>query len=230
MPRVRPLPLSGSLDGAPWTGDTARVTTQRALTPDPSVPWAEIVPGMPPMTVDELHAIPDDGWVYELLQGVLVRMPLSSFGASSVGYRLGSRLSVYVEDNGLGIVTGEQGGYRLDPAHPLETELAPDIAFVRADRVPSVTSPDYYKQAPLLAPDLAIEVTSENQFAPGVGAKARTYLAFGTRLVWAIWPRYRRVDVWHPGDETPTSLGVDDTLDGEDVVPGFTYPVARLFP
>jgi len=37
------------------------------------------------------------------------------------------------------------------------------------------------------------------------------------------------VDVWRPGDETPTPLGVDDMLDGEDVVPGFTYLVGRLF-
>ena len=47
--------------------------------------------------------------------------------------------------------------------------------------------------------------------------------------MWVIWPRYKRVDVWRPGDETPTLLGVDDMLDGEDVVPGFTYPIGRLF-
>ncbi len=48
--------------------------------------------------------------------------------------------------------------------------------------------------------------------------------------MWVVWPRYKRVDVWHPGDETPKALGVDDVLDGEDVVPGFTYPIGRLFP
>jgi len=206
------------------------MTAQRAHPPDPLAPWAEIVPNMPPMTVDDLHAIPDDGYVYELIQGVLVRMPLSSLGASSIGMRLAARLTVYVEDNGLGVVTGEQGGYRLDPAHPRDTELAPDVAFVRTDRLPSPTSPDYYKRAPQLAPDLAVEVASENQFAPGMGAKARTYLTFGTRLVWVIWPRYKRVDVWRPGDETPTPLGVEDVLEAGDVVPGFTYPIARLFP
>ncbi len=204
------------------------MTAQRATPPDPIAPWAEIVPNMPPMTVDELHAIPDDGWTYELIKGVLVRMPLSSGGASNMGLLLGAELTVYVKTQGLGRVTGEQGGYRLDPAHPRETELGPDYAFVRADRVPSRTSPDYFK-AWQLAPDLAIEVVSENQYAPGMAAKAKTYLSFGTRLVWVIWPRYERVDVWHPGDETPTALGVDDTLDGEDVVPGFTYPIADLF-
>ena len=204
------------------------MTVQHTYPPASIAPWAEIVPHMPPMTVDELHAIPDDGWAYELVQGVLVRMPLSGFGASSIGLLLGAELTVYVKKQGLGRVTGEQGGYRLDPAHPRDTELGPDYAFVRADRLPPRTSPEYMK-ALQLAPDLAIEVVSENQYAPGMAAKAKTYLSFGTRLVWVVWPRYERVDVWRPGDETPTALGVDDTLDGEDVVPGFTYPIADLF-
>ncbi len=44
-----------------------------------------------------------------------------------------------------------------------------------------------------------------------------------------IWPRHERVDVWCPGNEAPAVLDQDDVLDGEDVVPGFTYPVATLF-
>ena len=207
------------------------MTALRAQPPGPVAPWAEVVPDAPyPMTTDQLHAFPDDGWTYELVNGVLVRMPLSSGGASNVGARLLIRLGAYVEDNGLGIVTGEQGGYRLDPAHTRDTEVAPDVAFVCADRAPSPTSPEFYGQAWRLAPDLAVEVASENQYAPGMAAKAKTYLTFGTRLVWVVWPRYKRVDVWRSGDETPTPLGVEDTLDGEDVVPGFTYPIARLFP
>jgi hypothetical protein len=62
-----------------------------------------------------------------------------------------------------------------------------------------------------------------------MSAKARGYLSFGTRLVWVIWSRYERVGVRRPGDETPTPLHMGDTLHGEDVVPGFTYPVTRLF-
>jgi len=205
------------------------MTALRAHSPDSLAPWAEIVPAVASMTVDDLHALPDDGWTYELILGVLFRLPMSGLRATSIGSRLLARLQIYVEDNDLGVVTGEQGGYRLDPDHPLTTEVAPDVGFIRADRLPSPDSPDYDK-APVLAPDLAVEVASEHQFAPGMATKARMYLAFGTRLVWVIWPRYARVDVWHPGDEVPTPLGVQDTLDGEDVVPGFTYPVARLFP
>ncbi len=73
-------------------------------------------------------------------------------------------------------------------------------------------------------------MAAENQWAPGMAAKTQLYLRFGARLVWVIWPRYQRVDVWRPGDETPTQFVAGDMLDGQDVVPGFTYPVAHLFP
>ena len=64
-----------------------------------------------------------------------------------------------------------------------------------------------------------------------MAAKARLYLRGGTRLVWVIWPERRAIDVWRPGDsDRPTAtLGANDALDGEDVVPGFVYPVADVF-
>lgn len=206
------------------------MSTLTQLSPSyPLAPWAEIVPHAPPMTVDDLETLPDDeGWVYELIEAVLIRMPMSGFEASHLSSRLIARLVIFVEDHGLGGVTGEQGGYRLDPAHPRTTELGPDVAFVRADRLPPRDSPDYAK-ALALAPDLAVEVASPFQHQPGLDEKARRYLRFGTRLVWVVWPRQRTVDVWHPGDTAPTTLTTDDTLDGEDVVPGFRYPVASLF-
>jgi Uma2 family endonuclease len=192
-------------------------------------PWAEIVPNAPPMTVDDLESLPDDeGWVYELVEGVLVRMPMSGYEASHISTRLLVRVGAYVEDHNLGGMTGEQGGYRVDPANPRTTELAPNIAFVRADRLPPRDSPEYRK-ALLLAPDLAVEVASPNENTPGLNEKARRYLQFGTRLVWVVWPRHQTVDVWHAGDTTATTLTAKDTLDGEDVVPGFRYPIASLF-
>ena len=192
--------------------------------PEPAAPWAEIVPYAAPMTDAGLLALPDDGWQYELVRGVLVRMPPSGKRATRIARRLSARLGDYVDEHGLGEVTGEQGGYRLAPG----TDLAPDVGFIRADRLPPLDSPDYDTLAEG-APDLAVEVASPNQWRLGLAKKATEYLDAGTRVVWVIWPRWRQVDVWHPGDDTPTTVVEGDMLDGEDVVPGFTYPVADLF-
>ncbi len=75
-----------------------------------------------------------------------------------------------------------------------------------------------------------MEVVSPTRYRPEMGAKARRYLAAGARLVWIVWPKYEQVDVWRPGADQPSvTLGSGDLLDGLDVLPGFTYPVDRLF-
>ena len=188
-----------------------------------------LVPDAPWIGVEELSDLPDDGWQYELIDGRLVRMPPSGGEASKIALRLGGRLLVYVEEHRLGEVTGADGGYDLGPSGFPDTELGLDVAFVHGGRVPPRDPPAYRKAWPI-APDLAVEVASPNQHRPEMGAKARLYLAAGTRLVWVVWPRIHQVDIWHPGDEGPsTSLGSGDSLEGEDVVPGFSYPIADLF-
>jgi Uma2 family endonuclease len=137
---------------------------------------------------------------------------------------------MFIETNDLGAVTGADGEYDLtQPGDAGETALAPDVAFVRADRIPARDSVEY-KRAWRLAPDIAAEVVSPNQYRPEMAAKAQRYLATGVRLVWIIWPRYQQVDVWRPGSSQPVAtLEKTDALDGLDALPGFTYPLAKLF-
>jgi Uma2 family endonuclease len=194
-------------------------------------PWAEIVPGADPMTVDELLALPDDGWMYELVDGRLVRRPGSGGEASKISLRLAAALLAFVDAHTLGSVTGADGTYDLtQPGDTEETALAPDIAFVRADREPARTSPEYAK-AWRLAPDLVVEVASPSQYRPELAAKAQRYLEAGVRLVWVVWPARKQVDVWRPGagQQPSATLGEGDALDGEGVLPGFSHPLARLF-
>ena len=55
-------------------------------------------------------------------------------------------------------------------------------------------------------------------------------MARGCRLVWLVWPRYKTIEVWRPGDMVPRqTLHPGDDLDGADALPGFRYPVARAF-
>ena len=208
---------------------TQRQEGSDAMAHDLLAPWAEVVPGVASMTVAQLLSLPQDQWMYELVEGRLVRMPASGGEASRIAARLVIALGQFVEPSDLGAVTGADGEYDLtQPGDAQETALAPDAAFVRADRIPPRTSPEYQK-AWRLAPDLVAEVVSPSQYRPEMAAKAQRYLAAGVRLVWVIWPRYQQVDVWRPGDTQPRiTLGVGDQLDGLDVLPGFTYPVGRL--
>ena len=192
-------------------------------------PWAELVPMDHPMTLDEVLALPDDGYGYELVDGRLVRMSPTGGGNSWRASRLIIDMGSFVDQRHLGVVTGADGLYILSKPDVPTTALAPDVAFVRAGRHPSVGS-TAFERPWRLPPDLAVEVVSLHQNRPEMAAKARLYLAAGVRLLWLVWPRYERVDIWRPGDERPSAtVGIDGELDGEDVLPGFRYPVARLF-
>lgn len=68
-----------------------------AISRMPIAPWAEVVPGVGPMTVDDLERLPDDHWQYELVDGALIRMPLSGGEASTIALRLATRLNVFFE-------------------------------------------------------------------------------------------------------------------------------------
>jgi Uma2 family endonuclease len=198
---------------------------------DTIAPWAEAVPDAPPsMTSADLLRLPDDARGYELVEGRLVRMPPTGWEHSEVTSELHVAMRTYAKTHQLGsVVTGEPGFLISQPGEP-ETVLAPDIAFVRAERLPAPGSPERRGFLPLV-PDMVVEVVSPSQYAPEVAEKAQRWLAAGVRLVWVIWPNSRHVDVWQPGSDTPVkTLGVADTLSGQDVAPGFELAVARLFP
>jgi Uma2 family endonuclease len=188
------------------------MTALRALPPGNPAPWAEIVPGVGPMTVEDLlHWPDDDGYRYELIEGVLVRVAIVAV------------LKAYVRPRRLGRVTGADGVYKFTGA---ETGLLPDAGFYVAARGALVT--DRTKPIPF-APDLAVEVASPRQTQEDMGAKAALYIGGGTRLVWIVWPQDERIDVWHPGDRVPTALRRRDMLDGEDVISGLRRPVDDIF-
>ena len=69
---------------------------------------------------------------------------------------------------------------------------------------------------------------SPNDLYTEVDEKVAEWLEHGARLVFVVNPRRRTVAV-HRADGSVRVLTIDDTLDGEDVVPGWTLPVRDIF-
>ena len=172
-------------------------------------------------TVEELPDIPD---CYELVDGELIMM-MSPAGPLH-GYlviKIGAVLHAYVEEKNLGMVFGEQTGFILT-RNP-DTVRAPDVAFVREDRVPTEGVGNEYF---LGAPDLAVEILSPSNRPSAMRRKTNQYFAAGTQLVWVVDPKRRTIAV-HAPNRDPTTLNETDTLDGEDVLPEFRYEIAQFF-
>jgi Uma2 family endonuclease len=118
---------------------------------------------------------------------------------------------------------GADGGFVLFPDRA--TVRVPDVAFVRADRAPQGEA---RKSFPRLAPDLVVEVLSPSDRASEVVAKLEMYQEAGVPLIWLIDPDNETVTIIAAGQPTRV-VKPGDTLDGGDVLPGFTVPVAEIF-
>jgi Uma2 family endonuclease len=175
-------------------------------------------------TADELLHMPDDGFRYELVRGELRRMSPAGYRHGLVAANLLGALRPHVLREGLGHVCAAETGFVLarDPDHV----RAPDVAFVSRDRSAPVGDPPtgFWPGAP----DLAAEVVSPSDSFTEVQAKAFDWLDAGTRLVLVVDPEQRTVTIYRSRDDVRV-LTECDSIDGKDVVPGWSVGVAELF-
>ncbi len=173
------------------------------------------------ITVDEFETMPLDG-LWELIDGELVRVTPAADVSASTSAMITHLLLSHVLANRLGRVYSAEGGFVLFPDQ--ETVRAPDVAFVAASRAPHG---DARKHFPRLAPDLAVEVLSPSDNLREARDKIAMYLEAGVRLVWLVDPLEQTVTVYRPG-APPEHLDATMTIDGGDVLPGFSSLVAAM--
>lgn len=104
-----------------------------------------------------------------------------------------------------------------------DTVLAPDVAFIAGERWPAETS-GFVE----LAPDLAVEIVSPSNSPGEIERKVAIYLRAGVRSVWVVYPTERQVVV-HMPSHPPAVFREGDQIDGGEVLPGLSLPVAEIF-
>ena len=176
-----------------------------------------------PVTAEELLRLPDDGFRYELVAGELRRMPPAGHNHGRVGMELAVPLGQYVKSRNLGSVYLAETGFLLQ--REPDTVRAPDVAFVRRERVEQIGAATGYWPG---APDLAVEITSPGDTISEVEEKVEEWLRHGTRLVWVVSPKLRTVTVYRALTDIEI-LTEKDTLDGGEIVPGVRIEIAELF-
>jgi Uma2 family endonuclease len=160
--------------------------------------------------VIDIHASEDR--LYELVDGVLVEKAMGA-QESYLAVLLCGRLLDFRNRNDLGIVLGADGMIRLAP----QLVRIPDVSFISWNRLKSRSVP----KVPILglAPDLAIEVLSPSNTQEEMKRKLDDYF---------IDPEQRTTQVFTPPDQT-TLLQEYETLQGGEVLPGFTLALRDLF-
>jgi Uma2 family endonuclease len=158
----------------------------------------------------------------ELIAGELVIMSPAGFDHGGIAGNMAMALGVFIRPRRLGMVAVAEPGFQI--ARDPDTVRAPDVAFVRADRIP----PGGVKGFFVGPPDIAVEVLSPSDRASEVTAKAQDWLQAGCPLLWVVDPETRTISVYRSRNEI-TVLTETDTLTGGEVLPGFAVPVKEIF-
>lgn len=179
---------------------------------------------VPPVTADDLLALPDDGLLHELVDGEVWMTPPPGEEHGILAAEILLSLGGHVRSRGLGRVYAAETGFRIseDP----DTVLAPDVAFVRQERIDAAAVGKGYRTG---APDLVVEVASPRDTFATVEAKVTRWLSAGCRMVVVVNPERRAATVYRSRDDI-VLLTEGDVLDGGDVVPGWTLPLREIFP
>ncbi len=175
------------------------------------------------LTADDLLRLYSEGIRGELIRGMFHKTAAAGLEHGAIAINLGSMMRAVVRPARLGRVVGSDSGIRLerDP----DTVREPDLAFISAERLPLDIRVRGYSE---IAPDLVVEIIAPGDRPAAVHDKARMWLRYGVRLALLVDPDTRTVTTL-PADGPPRTLGEDDTLDGGDVLPGFTCAVRDIF-
>lgn len=169
-----------------------------------------------------LMRLHSDGLRHELWNGKVVTMSPAGGGHGNIIMRLGGALNNHVERHRLGAMFDGQTGFRLS----VDFCFSPDLSFVSRKRL-KLLLPDAAKLVHG-APDFAVEVLSPADSITKTEGKLQRLMAHGTKLAWLVDPRHFSVRVYREPDHFEL-LRSGRYPSGNSVLPGFRFPVARLF-
>ena len=174
------------------------------------------------LTADDLLRLYSKGVKGELIRGVLHETRSSGMRQGMINAAMARVLGEHIHSRRLGHLFGTDAGVLLE-RNP-DTVREPDLGYVSAEKLALDANVDGY--CPVV-PDLVVEVVPFYSTQEAVDDRATMWLDFGVRIALVINPETGTIRVRQP-DLPPAILTMEDTLDGRDVLPGFSCPVREI--
>lgn len=175
---------------------------------------------------EQLLQLPEGFGPCELVRGKLIMMTPAGAFHGRIGTNLLSRIATLAAESGLGLAFGSDTGFILErnSAQHGDTVCSPDVAFVRADRIPAEPIEGFFPGSP----DLAGEIRSPHDRTHDILTKIALYLELGVQVVWDVDPKARTIMVYRPATSAEL-FREGDTLTEKLLLPGFSMAVEQVF-
>lgn len=172
-------------------------------------------------TVDDVLQLAANGQRYELVDGETVEMSPTGMEHGGIEAWVSSLFTGFVLPRRLDMIFSGEPLFRLDPEGRLAR--APDLAFVRRDRLAGRDLTGAFEGAP----DLAVEIVSPSDSAKALHEKVAQWLSHGTLCVLVIYPSTQSVVLWREGGAR--QFTGEEEVDLAPALPGFRCKASDLF-
>ncbi len=151
----------------------------------------------------------------------LLILPMTGYRGNKQELYMSTFLGNWELANG-GSASSQTVRFRL----PSGAVLGPDAAWITQERFDAL--PERERETVIEgAPDFVAEICSRTDNLRPLQNKIDQWMAGGVRLGWLIDALNRQVHVYRAGQPEPQLLDDPETLDGEDVLSGFSFPVRQ---
>ena len=155
--------------------------------------------------------------------GELILMAPTGSESSRKNNEIGRQLANWNKEQGLGYTFDSSGGFRL----PNGAMRAPDLAWIARERWENLSDEERRTFAPL-TPDFIVELMSDSDYPELSRQKMEEWMENGCRLGWLIDPEREEVHIYRQNGQRETVRGFDQTLSGEEILPGFLLHLVEL--
>lgn len=174
------------------------------------------------MTADEFFDLPDDGYRYELVQGVVVMSPSPTPRHQAVVVEILAQIALYLREHPVGQVLVETDVHLGRDSAGKDFVYRPEIVFVPAERWSQVekrlTGP----------PTLAVEVASPSSRRFDSETKKGDYERYGVREYWLVDPERETIVLYRYVRGRFVEAEIDGDTFRSEAVPGFVLDLQRL--
>jgi Uma2 family endonuclease len=156
-------------------------------------------------------------------QGDIVIMAPEAGSSGSGGTKLVALFDQWSERDGSGRIFGPSTGFIL----PNGAIRAPDVSWVRNERLEALTDEQWQRFLPL-CPDFVLELRSPSDTLRQLQQKMEEYQANGAHLGWLLDPVNQQVHLYRPGAAVEV-LNAPDAVSGEPLLREFVLDVPQIW-